>query len=169
MSAHDSSRSGPGTVRVVTDSTAVLPAEMAAAAALRIVPLTVTISGEDGLEGIEVTPDDVARALAERRHHVTTSRPAPAAFTASGAGSNRPNLEAKKMAMTARAASSELRMARPSLFLLRCLRAYIGSLAQPWRMRARPWRRAARSWRRRNDLVDTPARAHYWIQLFRCF
>jgi len=91
MNAHDSSGarssasrapSGPGTVRVVTDSTAVLPAEMVAAAALRIVPLTVSISGEDGLEGIEVTPDDVARALAERRHHVTTSRPAPAEFAA---------------------------------------------------------------------------------------
>jgi fatty acid kinase fatty acid binding subunit len=70
------------TVRVVTDSTAVLPAEMIAAAGLRIVPLTVSISGEQGLEGIEVTPEDVAHALGERRHHVTTSRPAPAEFAA---------------------------------------------------------------------------------------
>jgi len=71
-----------GAVRVVTDSTAVLPAEMISAAGLRVVPLTVSISGEQGLEGIEVTPDDVADALAERRHHVTTSRPAPAEFAA---------------------------------------------------------------------------------------
>lgn len=55
---------------------------MAAAAQLRIVPLTVSISGEQGLEGIEVTPEDVAHALGERRHHVTTSRPAPAEFAA---------------------------------------------------------------------------------------
>ncbi len=68
------------TLRVVTDSTAVLPARMLADAGLRVVPLTVSISGEQGLEGIEVFPDDVARALNERRHHVTTSRPAPAEF-----------------------------------------------------------------------------------------
>lgn len=67
---------------MVTDSTAVLPAEMISAAGLRVVPLTVSISGEPGLEGIEVTPEDVARALGERRHHVTTSRPAPAEFAA---------------------------------------------------------------------------------------
>ena len=63
---------------MVTDSTAVLPAGMIAAAGLRVVPLTVSISGEQGLEGIEVTPEDVAHALGERRHQVTTSRPAPA-------------------------------------------------------------------------------------------
>jgi DegV family protein with EDD domain len=67
-------------VQVVTDSTAVLPAEVVAAAGLRVVPLTVSISGEQGLEGIEVSPEDVARALGERRHAVTTSRPAPAEF-----------------------------------------------------------------------------------------
>jgi DegV family protein with EDD domain len=49
-------------------------------AGLRVVPLTVSISGEQGLEGIDVTPGDVAHALGERRHHVTTSRPAPAEF-----------------------------------------------------------------------------------------
>jgi len=68
------------TVRVATDSTAVLPAAIVADAGLRVVPLTVTISGEQGLEGVEVTPADVARALSERRHQVTTSRPAPAEF-----------------------------------------------------------------------------------------
>jgi DegV family protein with EDD domain len=68
------------TVRVVTDSTAVLPADVVAEAGLRVVPLTVSISGRPGLEGIDVTPADVAHALGERRHHVTTSRPAPAEF-----------------------------------------------------------------------------------------
>jgi DegV family protein with EDD domain len=67
-------------VRVVTDSTAVLPAEVVAEAELRVVPLTVIISGEQGREGIDITPADVARALGERRQSVTTSRPAPAEF-----------------------------------------------------------------------------------------
>lgn len=67
-------------VRVLTDSTAYLPGEVADAAGLTIVPLTVTISGEDGHEGVDVSPDAVARALGERRVSVTTSRPAPAVF-----------------------------------------------------------------------------------------
>lgn len=68
------------TVRVVTDSTAYLPAEVAGAARLRVVPLTVTVFGRDGHEGIDVQPEDVAKALGERRIAVTTSRPSPAEF-----------------------------------------------------------------------------------------
>lgn len=72
------------TVRVVTDSTAYLPSttgSSAAASRLHVVPLTITMSGRDGQEGIEVTPADVAAALGERRVSVTTSRPAPADFS----------------------------------------------------------------------------------------
>jgi DegV family protein with EDD domain len=69
------------TVRVVTDSTAYLPAPVVAEAGLRVIPLTVTVSGRDGLEGIEVSSAEVARALRERRVAVTTSRPAPTEFT----------------------------------------------------------------------------------------
>ena len=69
-------------VRVVTDSTAYLPDPVAAAAQLEVVPLTVSISGLDGREGLDVSLDDVARALGERRVSVTTSRPAPAEFAA---------------------------------------------------------------------------------------
>jgi DegV family protein with EDD domain len=68
------------TVRVVTDSTAYLPTEVATSAKLRVVPLTVTVSGREGREGLDVTPADVAKALGERRISVTTSRPSPAAF-----------------------------------------------------------------------------------------
>jgi fatty acid kinase fatty acid binding subunit len=68
------------TLRVVTDSTAYLPATVAEAAGLRVVPLTVTVSGRDGREGLEVSSADVARALRERRVAVTTSRPAPTEF-----------------------------------------------------------------------------------------
>ncbi|MGE5828778.1 MAG: DegV family protein [Micromonosporaceae bacterium] len=67
-------------VAVVTDSTAYLPAEVAGGYRITVVPLTVSLSGRDGREGIDVTPTDVARALAERRVNVTTSRPSPATF-----------------------------------------------------------------------------------------
>jgi len=69
-------------VAVVTDSTAYLPDEVAAAHDITVVPLTVTLSGRDGREGVDVTPADVARALAERRVAVTTSRPNPEEFAA---------------------------------------------------------------------------------------
>ncbi len=67
-------------VTVLTDSTAYLPSAAIDAGGLRVVPLTVTVSGRDGREGLDVTPADVAHALAERRAAVTTSRPAPAEF-----------------------------------------------------------------------------------------
>lgn len=67
-------------VAVVTDSTAYLPDGVARSAPLTVVPLTVVIDGVEGQEGIEVFPQDVARALVARRVAVTTSRPAPAQF-----------------------------------------------------------------------------------------
>ena len=69
-------------VAVVTDSTAYLPAELAGKYELTVVPLTVVINGDSGLEGDQVTPADVARALAGRRSQISTSRPAPAQFAA---------------------------------------------------------------------------------------
>ncbi|GGN28308.1 DegV family protein with EDD domain [Actinoplanes campanulatus] len=69
------------TIAVVTDSTAYLPAELDGMYDLTIVPLTVVINGWGGLEGIEVSPAEVARALTARRAAVSTSRPAPSAFT----------------------------------------------------------------------------------------
>lgn len=69
-------------VAVVTDSTAYLPAELAGTYDLTVVPLTVVINGVDGLEGLEIQPSDVARALAGRRAQVSTSRPAPSQFAA---------------------------------------------------------------------------------------
>jgi DegV family protein with EDD domain len=69
-------------VAVVTDSTAYLPAELSGSYELTVVPLTVVINGEDGLEGLEIQPAEVARALGERRAAVSTSRPAPSQFSA---------------------------------------------------------------------------------------
>jgi DegV family protein with EDD domain len=68
------------TVAVVTDSTAYLPAELGGTYELTVVPLTVVINGDSGLEGSEITPVDVARALTARRSELSTSRPAPAQF-----------------------------------------------------------------------------------------
>lgn len=64
-------------VAVVTDSSAYLPPELAAG--ITVVPLTVVLGGVDGDDGADVTPAQVAAALAERRA-VTTSRPPPERF-----------------------------------------------------------------------------------------
>ncbi len=65
-------------VAVVTDSTAYLPP----VEGISVVPLTVVVNGVEGLEGTDVTPAEVARAMTARRVSVTTSRPAPAVFEA---------------------------------------------------------------------------------------
>ena len=65
---------------VVTDSTASLPADLAAAHGITVVPLQVVVGAtpyEEGAEG--ATPDTVAEALREFVP-VSTSRPAPAAM-----------------------------------------------------------------------------------------
>jgi DegV family protein with EDD domain len=67
-------------VAVVTDSTAYLPAELNGTYDLTVVPLTVVINGTSGLEGLEISPAEVARALNARRSAVSTSRPAPSQF-----------------------------------------------------------------------------------------
>ncbi len=70
------------TIAVVTDSTAYLPADIAADHGLTVVPITVVIGGREGREGVDIAPVDVATALLARRLSVTTSRPAPADFEA---------------------------------------------------------------------------------------
>lgn len=69
-------------VVVVTDSTASLPAEAAAAAGVHVVPLQVIIGAAVHDEGSsEATPDVVAAALREWMP-VSTSRPGPEVFAA---------------------------------------------------------------------------------------
>jgi DegV family protein with EDD domain len=65
-------------VAVVTDSTAYLPSELTNG--VTVVPLTVAIGGREGEEGTVVSPAEVAKALAERRTPVSTSRPSPERF-----------------------------------------------------------------------------------------
>ena len=70
-----------GRVVVVTDSTAYLPAGLADELSVRVVPLQVVLGGRSGAEGSEVTPAQVAAALAAWVP-VSTSRPTPTEFAA---------------------------------------------------------------------------------------
>jgi DegV family protein with EDD domain len=67
-------------VAVVTDSTADLPAHLCGDRGITVVPLVVVVNGVEGLEGRDVGPGDVARALGIRRGSVSTSRPTPESF-----------------------------------------------------------------------------------------
>jgi len=69
-------------VAVVTDSTAYLPADLAVRYGIEVVPLYVVLAGRSGREGSDVTSAEVARSLAARGGHVTTSRPTPGDFVA---------------------------------------------------------------------------------------
>lgn len=64
---------------VVTDSSAYLPDGFAARHAVHVVPLHVLIDDKSGLDGVDIGPTEVARALTARRG-VTTSRPNPNEF-----------------------------------------------------------------------------------------
>ena len=69
-----------GRVAIVTDSTASLPAEVAARRGIFVVPLRVVVGARALEEGSAATHHAVARALAAFEP-VSTSRPAPAAFS----------------------------------------------------------------------------------------
>jgi DegV family protein with EDD domain len=68
-------------VALVTDSTAMLPAELAAEREVTVVPLQVVIGAKSYDEGVdaEATPETIATALREWTP-VSTSRPAPSVF-----------------------------------------------------------------------------------------
>jgi DegV family protein with EDD domain len=66
----------------VTDSTAYLPAGVAADRGIRVVPLEVRLGERVGREGIDVDASELSAALADRQLDVQTSRPAPAEFAA---------------------------------------------------------------------------------------
>ena len=70
-------------VAVVTDSTAYLPAELSGTYDLTVVPLTVVVNGDEGLEGSEITPAEVARALSAHSSSRPTGSFSTAAPTAS--------------------------------------------------------------------------------------
>jgi DegV family protein with EDD domain len=69
-------------VAVVTDSSAYLPDELLEGYGIHNVPLYVVLAGRSGREGWDISPQDVARALAVRGQTVSTSRPTPGDFVA---------------------------------------------------------------------------------------
>lgn len=68
-------------VAIVTDSTAGLAADPLSESGIRVVPLRVSLGDRTALDGVDVTPHDVADAL-RAKVAVRTSRPAPAEFAA---------------------------------------------------------------------------------------
>lgn len=66
-------------VAVVTDSTAYLPADLAASHGIRVVPVQVVVDGVSYDEGTGISPSEVAAAM-RRWTIVTTSRPSPEEF-----------------------------------------------------------------------------------------
>jgi DegV family protein with EDD domain len=69
-------------VAVITDSTAYLPDDLVEGYGIHVVPLYVVLAGHSGREGLDISPQDVARALAVRGQTVSTSRPTPGDFVA---------------------------------------------------------------------------------------
>jgi DegV family protein with EDD domain len=70
------------TVAVATDSTAYLPVDVVDRFGIEVVPLYVVLAGRSGREGTDVSSVEVARSLAQRGGHVSTSRPTPGDFVA---------------------------------------------------------------------------------------
>lgn len=75
-----SSSPRPRTVHVVTDSTASLPPDLAERWGVRVVPLQVLVDEVSHLEGVDLAPEDLDRALAARVR-LSTSQPSPRAFS----------------------------------------------------------------------------------------
>ncbi|HEX2901960.1 MAG TPA: DegV family protein [Jatrophihabitans sp.] len=71
--------SSPQWVTVVTDSTSYLPVGLADRLSIRVMPLQVQLGDRTGLEGVDVGPAELTRALRERLQ-VSTSRPTPRDF-----------------------------------------------------------------------------------------
>jgi DegV family protein with EDD domain len=69
-------------VAVVTDSTAYLPPDVVERFGIEVIPLYVILAGHSGREGLDISPQDVARTLGVRGQHVSTSRPTPGDFVA---------------------------------------------------------------------------------------
>jgi DegV family protein with EDD domain len=68
------------TVKVVTDSTADLPAELARDLDITVVPVYVSIGGRSYRDGVDISLDEIYRRMIEGETQITTSQPAPSDF-----------------------------------------------------------------------------------------
>lgn len=73
-------RQRPKPVRLVTDSTADIPAEIAAELAITVVPLQVIFGSETFRDGVDLSSEDFFRKLAEVKELPTTSQPSIGEF-----------------------------------------------------------------------------------------
>lgn len=69
-----------GSIGVVTDSTSDIPAEMAAALGVRVVPCFINFGGESFLDQVELSRDEFYRRLATEPVLPTTAAPPPGLF-----------------------------------------------------------------------------------------
>ena len=67
-------------ITIVTDSNAQLPPELGERYGIEVVPLTVTVDGEDFLEGVDLDADAFYARFASATPTVTTSQPSPGRF-----------------------------------------------------------------------------------------
>ncbi len=68
------------TVSVIVDSTSSLTAEHIGGLPLEVVPLHVTVGGRTYLDGVELSPEDFYRQIADDSVAAQTAAPSPAAF-----------------------------------------------------------------------------------------
>ncbi len=68
------------TTRIVTDSTADLPAELIERYGIAVVPLSILFGDEELLDGVDITSEQFFKRLARESTLPTTSQPSPAAF-----------------------------------------------------------------------------------------
>ena len=69
-------------IRIVTDSNAQLPRELAERYAVEVVPLTVTVDGAEYLEGVDLDADAFYARFQDGRPTVSTAQPSPGRFAA---------------------------------------------------------------------------------------
>jgi DegV family protein with EDD domain len=69
-------------VRIATDSTCDLPAEIIARYGIRVVPLYINVGGQSYLDGIDITREEFYRKLPAFPAHPTTAVPSPQKFRA---------------------------------------------------------------------------------------
>ena len=69
-------------VRIVTDSTCDLPAEVVARHRISVVPLYINVGGRDYLDGIDMTREEFYTRLPQFSGHPTTAVPSPQKFHA---------------------------------------------------------------------------------------
>lgn len=67
-------------VAIVTDSTADLPAMLAATRSVTLVPLTLNLDGHSYLDGVDITAEQFYRRLPQSTTHPTTSQPSAGRF-----------------------------------------------------------------------------------------